>query len=77
MGWRNIREATDALWIYSRADCRAVRLLARGPETRGGIVWDHSGDLASCLGELFAIPEPDAPLAPRLTRAPALPLWTP
>jgi hypothetical protein len=72
-----MRDATDALWIYGRADCRAVRLLADGPGTRGGIVWDHSGDLASCLGELLTIPEPGASLAPRLIRAPAPSLWTP
>lgn len=77
VGWRICREATDALWIYDRDDCRAVRLLDDGPAGQGGVVWDRAGDLTECLIDLMALPEPDAPKAPRLVRAGRLPLWTP
>lgn len=77
VGWRNLAEATDALWIYDRTDCRAVRLLDGAAGAPSGIVWDHAGDLASCVGELLALPAPDARSAPRLIKVTAPPLWTP
>lgn len=77
VGWRNLAEATDALWIYDRADCLAVRLLADAPGASGGIVWDHTGGLASCVDELLALPDPQDPTAPRLVKARAPSLWTP
>lgn len=77
VGWHSADEATDALWIFDRTDCRAVRLLTSEPGDPGGIVWDYSGDLATCIGELLALPRPGERTAPRLVRACAPVLWTP
>jgi hypothetical protein len=77
VGWHNLTEATDALWIYNRADCLAVRFLADVPGASGGIVWDHTGGLASCVEELLALPDPSDRTAPRLVKAHAPSLWTP
>jgi hypothetical protein len=73
VGWRNRAEAIDALWIYGRTDCLAARLVAAS----GGIVWDYTGSLASCVEELLALPGPGEPAAPRLVRARGAGLWTP
>ncbi|HCT75899.1 MAG TPA: hypothetical protein DGT23_04770 [Micromonosporaceae bacterium] len=77
VGWRNLGQATDALWIYDRTDCLAARLVADTGGASGGIVWDHTGSLASCVEELLALPGPDEPTAPRLVKARAAGLWTP
>lgn len=77
VGWRNRVEATDALWIYDRTDCLAARLVAGAGRASGGIVWRHTGALASCVEELLALPAPGEPAAPRLVKARAAGLWTP
>lgn len=70
-GWHAQGDTTDALWIYDRTDCLAVRLVS------DGLVWRHGGDLSSCIAELLALPHPDSRLAPRLVKACAPGLWTP
>lgn len=71
VGWRTLAGATDALWIFDRTDCLALRMLV------DGVVWKHTGGLATCVEELLALPAPDEPGAPRLVRARAPSLWTP
>lgn len=77
VGWRSVADTTDALWIYDRTDCLAVRLLVPGPGDPGGLFWQHTGDLSSCISELLALPAPSARSAPRLVKASAPGLWTP
>lgn len=71
VGWRTLGGATDVLWIFDRTDCLAVRLL---PD---GLVWEHTGGLATCVEEVLALPGPGEPAGPRLARARAPSLWTP
>jgi len=77
VGWHNHRDPTDALWIYGRGDCPAVRLLGDGSAGPGGLVRECSGELAGCLADLLALPAPNAPRAPRLIRARRPSLWPP
>lgn len=77
IGWRHRIEATDALWIYDRTDCLAARLVAGAGGASGGIVWQHTGALESCVEELLALPRPGESVAPRLVKARAASLWTP
>jgi hypothetical protein len=71
VGWRAQAQATDALWIFDRHDCLALRMVVEG------VVWKHTGELATCVEELLALPAPHEPAAPRLVRARAPSLWTP
>ena len=67
VGWRKWGAASDALWIFDRGDCLAMRVVD------GGIAWERTGTLADCLSELLALPEPSRLLVKG--RAPGL--WTP
>ena len=69
------RYAVDALYVFDRHDCRAVRLVGDAPGARGGVVWEYHGPLAAAIHELRGLPAPGNPRAPRLVirQGPALP----
>lgn len=71
VGWRTRGGASDALWIFDRGECLAMRVVD------GGITWELTGTLADCLGELLGLPEPSRLLAPWLVKKRAPGLWTP
>ena len=71
MGFCQAGEDTlDALYVFDRDDCRAVRLLAEEPGTPGGIVWEYHGALAAAVHQLRSLPPPTDPHAPRLVLRP-------
>lgn len=69
-GLAGVRQAgedtVDALYVFDRHDCRAVRLVADGPGAPGGIVWEYHGPLADAVHRLRSLPAPDERGAPRL-----------
>ncbi|UVS78987.1 hypothetical protein [Actinokineospora sp. UTMC 2448] len=72
VGTRCRQDFTDALFVFDRGHFVGARVL-----DGDGCVWlKDGGDLAEIARDLSALPEPDAPGAPRLVRRPSL-LWTP
>lgn len=74
-GSRTRQEFTDALFIFDRSNVCGARVLA--DEYGGGCSWTKEGsDLQEIVDDLLALPQPDAPRAPRLIIRSSL-LWTP
>ena len=59
----------DALWVFDRRYCVALRMADDLPGATGGTVWQYEGCLVDAVDELLALPEPGNSSAPQLIRA--------
>jgi hypothetical protein len=72
-GWRAwVGGWTDAIAIRGQGDAKAYRC-----DADGGEVWGREGTLDHVIAELFALPPPGEPGAPRLVKGPRHQLWWP
>jgi hypothetical protein len=67
----------DALWIFDRTRCLALRSVDDAPGMVGGTVWKFEGQLDEALDEVLRLPKPETDGAPSLVQASSGLLWTP
>jgi hypothetical protein len=58
----------DALWIFDRNRCVAIRMIDDQPGATGGTVWQYEGSLIDAVDELLTLPEPSNASAPQLIK---------
>ncbi|GAB2674355.1 hypothetical protein GCM10027271_38990 [Saccharopolyspora gloriosae] len=56
VGWRDAATCMDVLWIFDQDDCRAARFLPAATAAPGEMVWNRTGDLATCVAAVLGLP---------------------
>ncbi|MCX2730009.1 hypothetical protein OOZ19_07140 [Saccharopolyspora sp. NFXS83] len=55
VGWRDAATCVDVLWIFDQDDCRAARFLPAATAAPGEMVWNRTGDLATCVAAVLGL----------------------